>query len=77
MEQEKHITRKNGEPLQPGEQGSVDAGHRSTTQGGENFGQGSSQLGNDKIKQGSEGTPASDEKGLNEEAIPGNDMPLE
>ena len=49
----------------------------STTQGGSNFGQGSLQLGNKSIKQGSESGPGSnydDEGGWNNEALRKSDM---
>lgn len=46
--------------------------HGSTTQGGSNFGQGSTQLDNKSIKQGSEsgkGSNYEDEQGWNNEAL--------
>lgn len=46
--------------------------HGSTTQGGSNFGQGSQQLGNTSIKQGSEsgkGSNYDEEQGWNNEAL--------
>jgi len=50
----------------------------STTQGGSNFGQGSVQLGNDSIKQGSElnkGSNYEDEQNWNNEALRSEDLP--
>jgi len=58
---------KERKPVTEGEQGKVDPCHGSTTQGGQNFGQGSQDLDNDAIKQGSESSSGSNyEKGLNE-----------
>jgi len=51
--------------------------HGSTTQGGSNFGQGSLQLGNKSIKQGSEsgdGANYEDEQGWNNEALRSEDI---
>lgn len=51
--------------------------HGSTTQGGSNFGQGSLQLGNKSIKQGSEsggGANYDDEQGWNNEALRSEDI---
>lgn len=56
----------------------ADRYHGSATQGGSNFGQGSLQLGNSSIAQGSESGPGAnynDEAGWNNEALRKEDLP--
>lgn len=77
MKTTSNTTKPKGEELTHGQQSQVDPGHGSTTQGGDNFGQGSSQLGNESIKQGSEGNADTNQKGLNEEKVPGYEKELE
>ena len=74
--------KKNKKILQPGEDkpSRAEFHHGSTTQGGSNYGQGSQDLGNKSIKQGSESNEGSNydsEEGWNNEALRKEDMSME
>lgn len=64
-------------PVKEGQPNKADIHHGSTTQGGSDFGQGSNDLGNHALRQGSESNEGSNydsEKGFNSEALRKEDL---